>query len=142
MREINSDGLALLKLFEGCRLNAYLDVGGVPTVAYGHTGPEVVLGMIYTQQQADDQLKKDLEPLYQLDHYLADCVNDNQYSALICLAYNIGMGAVKKSGIISNMNAGYDPDNLWRKYDHVKGVEIPGLKKRREAELKLFHALG
>lgn len=36
--------VALVKSFEGCRLVGYPDVRGIPTVGYGHTGPEVKIG--------------------------------------------------------------------------------------------------
>lgn len=45
---------------EGLRLHAYLDSVGVPTIFYGHTGPEVHLGMVGTRAQADAQLAADL----------------------------------------------------------------------------------
>jgi len=72
MRKINDRGLTLLKDFEKCRLQSYQDSGGVWTVGWGHTGPEVTQGMTYTQQQADAQLQKDLEKFYFLDHYLSE----------------------------------------------------------------------
>ena len=40
---------------EGCRLSSYLDTRGVPTIGYGCTGPTVVLGLIWSQDQADEQ---------------------------------------------------------------------------------------
>jgi len=141
MREINSEGFHLLKTFEGCKLAAYRDIGGVLTIGYGHTGPDVKEGDQISQQQADDLLKKDLERFYQLDHYVSEQVNDNQYSAMICLAYNIGLGALKTSGIIREVNDGNSPDSIWLQYNHVKGVVITGLTRRRKAELELYHKL-
>ncbi|WP_375660261.1 MULTISPECIES: lysozyme, partial [unclassified Bartonella] len=37
MRKISSEGLALIKQWEGLRLNAYKDTIGVWTIGYGHT---------------------------------------------------------------------------------------------------------
>lgn len=142
MRTINASGLSLLKSFEGCKLTSYQDQGGIWTVGYGHTGPEVVQGMIFNQQQADAQLQQDLEKFYQLDHYLSEQVNDNQYSALICLAYNIGLRALKTSKVLKCVNNQESPDKEWRQWDHIDGVENVGLKRRREAELKLYHMVG
>jgi lysozyme len=53
-------GLAQLKLDEGCRLRAYQDSRGVWTIGYGHTGPEVHEGLVWTQAQADAQLLVDV----------------------------------------------------------------------------------
>lgn len=141
MRKINKRGLDLLKSFESCRLNAYLDIGGIPTIGFGHTGPEVVIGMAFTLQQADAQLERDLEKFYQLDHYLSEDVNDNQYSALVCLAYNIGLRALKTSTLIKKINNKEKPDKYWLQWNHVNGKVIDGLTKRRKAELELFNML-
>ena len=46
---------------EGCRLAAYRDGGGVLTIGYGHTGPEVTDGLTITQAQADNWLNADLD---------------------------------------------------------------------------------
>lgn len=54
------EGLHRLKLDEGCRLSAYQDAGGVWTIGYGHTGPAVHEGLVWTQDQADAQLAADV----------------------------------------------------------------------------------
>jgi GH24 family phage-related lysozyme (muramidase) len=38
---------------EGCRLSAYLDSRGIPTIGWGRAGPDVHLGMNCTQAMAD-----------------------------------------------------------------------------------------
>lgn len=53
--------LADLRRFEGLRLSAYLDTEGVPTIGYGHTGPEVRMGMPpWTVAQAEEALRRDV----------------------------------------------------------------------------------
>lgn len=141
MRLINQAGLDLLKRFESCRLNAYQDQGGIWTIGYGHTAPEVCEGMVYTQLQADQQLKKDLEKFYHLDDYLTEQVSDNQYSALICLAYNIGLRALKLSKVLQLVNMEDSPDKEWMQWNHVKGIVSKGLTVRRKAELELYHEI-
>lgn len=49
-----------IKRDEGCRLEAYLCPAGVPTIGYGHTGPEVCLGQTITQAKADALLDEDI----------------------------------------------------------------------------------
>lgn len=141
MRKINKAGLDLLKSFEKCVLSAYKDQGGVLTIGYGHTGPEVVEGMVFTSEQAESQLLKDLETFYVLDHYLSESVNDNQYSALICLAFNVGLRAVRLSQTLRLVNEGLNPDKEWLGFSLVDGVRSQGLINRRKAELELFHEL-
>ena len=60
MAEVSPVGLSLIKRFEGVRLIAYPDVGGVWTIGWGHTGPDVVRGMEITQEEADALLVKDV----------------------------------------------------------------------------------
>ena len=45
-------GLVLTKSFEQCRLTAYQDPLGIWTIGWGHTGPEVVSGLTWTQALA------------------------------------------------------------------------------------------
>jgi lysozyme len=147
MREINAAGLELIKSFESCRLNSYQDQKGIWTIGYGHSAkidPCVVEGMTITQEQAEAYLKKDLEIFHQLDHYLSEQVNENQYSALICLAFNVGLGAVKRSTLLRDINEGNYDDMVtqWKTWDHVDGVENDGLRRRRLAELKLYNMVG
>lgn len=87
--QLTPECLALIKHFEGCRLNAYHDAVGVPTIGYGHTGG-VRRGVSITPQEADDLLRMDLDGA-QAD--VLRCVkvplNDNEYAALVSLAFNI-----------------------------------------------------
>src|SRR5271157_4427775 len=58
--QYSSDGLHLTKQFESCRLSAYLDSKGVPTIGWGHTFG-VDLGDTCTQVQADEWLRQDVQ---------------------------------------------------------------------------------
>lgn len=142
MRKINKAGLDLLKQFEGCRLKAYKDIGGVLTIGYGSTGPHVTEGLVITQNEADALLEKDLERFYHIDQYLSEMVSDNAYSALIVLAFNIGLKALKMSTLIKRINSKDNPDSEWLRWNKVNGQVVEGLTRRRKEELKLFHRLG
>jgi len=56
---------ALLHVFESCRLTAYPDAGGIPTIGWGHTAG-VKLGDTCTREQADAWLAEDAAPLLEL----------------------------------------------------------------------------
>jgi lysozyme len=140
---INQAGLTLIKTYEGCRLEAYQDPGGVWTIGYGHTGNDVHEGMVITQDLADAMLDNDL-----LD--FEACVNNdverdltpNQFAACVSLAYNIGCPAFSNSTVLRKINAGNFPAaadafSLWV---HVDGTILPGLVARRKAEAALFAA--
>ena len=55
------NGIALIKQFEGCRLEAYKDSAGIPTIGYGNTyypdGTKVKIGDKITQQRAEELLQ-------------------------------------------------------------------------------------
>lgn len=58
---MSPEGLAQLKLDEGCRLHAYPDPlsGGDPwTIGYGCTGPKIKKGVVWTQLQADNEVER------------------------------------------------------------------------------------
>lgn len=142
MRKINAAGLALLKSFEKCVLTSYKDQGGVWTIGWGHTSPEVVKGMVMTPEQANATLEKDLtQKAYPLEQYLRVEITDNQYSALCCLAYNIGLGAFRTSSVLKAINSNW-PDSMvvdsWKRWDKVHGVVSKGLDNRRAAEIELW----
>lgn len=144
-RRINAAGLALVREFEGLRLEAYQDQAGVWTIGYGHVGPEVVPGMVCTREQAEAWLVEDLrEAEADVLRVLKRPATDNEFSAMVSLAYNIGGSAFSRSTVLKRFNAGdirgaAEAFSLWRKVT-VGGrkVDSPGLIRRRAAEAALF----
>lgn len=58
--DYSDDGLNLTMTSEALRLVAYRDAVGVWTIGWGHTGPDVYEGIVWTREQAIVALKKDL----------------------------------------------------------------------------------
>ncbi len=56
----SAQGFEETKRLEACRFHAFQDSGGVWTIGYGHTGPDVYEGLVWTQEQCDAALRKDL----------------------------------------------------------------------------------
>lgn len=142
---ISANGIAVAHYFEQCRLVAYPDPGskdGKPwTIGWGHTGPEVVKGLVWTQAQADAAFVQDLD---KFERAVLKCVkvtlNQGQFDALVLLAYNIGADAFGKSTlvrILNNENYGAVPPQFarWNKND---GKVMRGLIRRRVAEAALW----
>jgi lysozyme len=138
---------AMLKKFEGCKLKAYRCPAGILTIGYGHTSaagePEVKEGMTITQDQALEILHRDLG---KYEKGVADLVKvqltQNQFDVLVDFAYNAGVGALAKSGLLRAVNAGnFDavPDELM-KWTKGGGKVLPGLVKRRQAEAVWWRA--
>jgi len=137
----NAAGIALIKEFEGCRLQAYPDpaTGGDPwTIGYGHTAG-VEPGQTVTQAQADAFLISDLRMFEQQVAALVQVVlTPNQFSALVSFQYNTG--ALDGSTLLALLNqqqfaAAADQFGRWV---YANGQVMPGLVRRRAAEKALF----
>jgi len=139
--KINTAGLNLLKSFEQCRLIAYQDSGGVWTIGWGHTGDDVYSGLVITQEQADALLAQDLAGCEAgVTRLLKRPVNANQFSAMVCFAYNVGLGNFKQSTLLNCVNKGQfgDAAKEFLRWNRVKGIISAGLTRRRQAESDLF----
>ena len=139
--EYSEAGLAKTKEFEGLRLNAYQDSGGVWTIGYGHTGKDVKRGMTITQEQADDLLKKDVQWAVDcVNKAVTQAVNQNQFDAMVDFTFNVGCGAFRGSTLLRKLNAGDSAGAAeeFLRWKFVKGVEVAGLLRRRQADRALF----
>ncbi|MEB3275378.1 MAG: glycoside hydrolase family protein [Cyanobacteriota bacterium] len=132
--------------FEGCKLEPYRCAAGIPTIGYGHTGPDITMSHpAITQQQADDWLIADLQHFADGIHRLIPGSRQwgaNQQAAVISWAFNVSLGAVESSTLRRRLLAGESaviviPEELpkWNKAD---GQTLPGLVRRRTAEVALF----
>jgi len=142
--QINTAGLAIIKEFEGLILLAEQDPAGIWSIGYGHTPAEP--GEFITEKQADALLAEDVA---KFDAAVSALVvkartSENQFSAMVCLTYNIGPAAFRRSTLLRFHNAGNFPAAasqfaVWDKA-HVDGhlVVLPGLVKRRAAEEALY----
>jgi lysozyme len=138
---INEEGLKLLKKFEGCKLKTYRCVAGVLTIGYGHTGKDVTEGMTITKKEAEDLLVKDLERFEAgVKDLVKVSISENQFSALVSFAYNIGLNALSGSTLMKKLNAGdiMGAANQFERWNKAGGKEVQGLTNRRLAERDLF----
>lgn len=144
MRKVNQETLDLIKGWEGCKLKAYLDVAGIPTIGYGHT-KGVALGMRISQQQAEDFLEEDLVgPQREVERSVKVPLTDNQFGALVSFTFNLGEAAFRGSTLLKALNKGaYHevPAQLmrWNKAKvNGKLQPVDGLSNRRAAEAGLW----
>lgn len=141
----NLEGIELIKRWEGLKLAAYLCPAKVWTIGYGHTTaagvPAVTKGMKITADDAAEILVRDLVAYEAaVMNVLRRNPNENQFSAMVSLCYNIGPGAFARSSVVKKFNAGDLPGaaaafRLWNKGG---GKVLPGLVRRREEEIILF----
>ncbi|WP_336293956.1 lysozyme [Bartonella sp. CB169] len=145
MRKISSEGLALIKQWEGLRLNAYKDAVGVWTIGYGHTSsagePFVYKGMTITEKQAEELLCQDLRQFENtVEQTVTVSLNHYQFTALVSFCYNVGIKAFCNSTLLKKLNNGdYEavPAEL-QKWTKAGGKRLLGLVHRRAAEAGLW----
>lgn len=82
---------------EGLRLRAYADPqsGGAPwTIGYGHTGPQIRPGLVWTQAEAIDALIEDIAIAQsELDEALGwwRTLDDVRQDVIVEMAFNLGI---------------------------------------------------
>lgn len=137
---INAKGFALIKESEGCVLSAYRDAVGVLTIGYGSTGPHVKPGMVITQEQADQLLLDDLDRFERAVSNAAHNGTDNQLSAMVSLAFNVGTTAFLKSTLLRLHNSGdyAGAQAQFGRWNRAGGRVLRGLTIRRAKEAALY----
>lgn len=134
--------LSLIRQFEGCELTSYQDPGGVWTIGYGHTGPDVYAGETIAQEEAEALLAADVAKVVsKLNIYIGyRGITQNQFDACVSLAYNIGTMAFGNSTLCKLLNEGEitAASQQFLVWDHVRGQVSQGLQNRRKKEQALF----
>lgn len=138
---ISQKGLGIIKYFEGFKENPYLDAGGKMTIGYGHL---LRRGEYYTEiskNEAVALLKDDIALAEAAVKRLVEVeLTNNQFSALVSLVYNIGMGNFAKSTLLKKLNKS-DYGGATKEFVRWRFVgkrALKGLKKRRLVEAALF----
>jgi lysozyme len=131
----------MLKGFESLRLTAYRDIRGILTIGYGHTGPEVVAGLVWTQEQATTALEEDVS-------WTAKTVQDLvtipliqcEFDALVSFTFNVGAAAFKGSTVLYLLNAGniVGAEEQFGHWVYAGHMLSSGLVNRRKIETAMF----
>ena len=138
---------------EGLRLEPYHDIAGFPTIGVGHK----LSGEKYADLSQWQAITRE-HALRQLDGHLSHFkrgvervinfnfrVTENEMTALTCLAFNIGLGALERSELAKMINADESTVAItlewcdWCKATiggHKQVVE--GLLNRRRREVALY----
>ena len=143
---VNKATLDLLKSFEGYRGTTYLDSAGVPTIGWGTTAAAGVgitpyVGLTINETQAEEYLLAAIAKFEaQIRPHVGMSPNENEWGAMVSLAYNIGPGAFINSTLLRKWNLGdkrgaADQFLVWTK---AGGKTLNGLVRRRQAERALF----
>lgn len=123
---------AMIRVFEGVKLTAYQDTGGVWTIGFGHTGSvdgvPIAAGMTITMEKAEDLLAIDAAPLFKQVAGLPVI----EAACYVSFGYNCGAGALAR--VLSGQS------NLTDFIRDRKKNVLPGLVSRRGLEAALISA--
>jgi lysozyme len=138
-------GRAAIEQREGCKLKAYKDSVGIWTIGVGHTskaGPPVVkVGMTITKKEAHEILSRDLGQFEEaVDKHAKEPTTQNQFDAMVSLAFNIGGGAFARSMVAKKHSAGDHKGaaEAFLVWDRAGGKKLVGLTNRRKAEREQY----
>ena len=136
----SSKALELIKQFEGLRLKAYLCPGGVWTIGYGHTAG-VKSGMVITEAQAEEFLLSDIAVFEKAVNDQKLALTQNMFDALVSFTFNVGVGNFKRSTLLYKIKVNPWDNSImdeFLRWVYSKGRVLPGLQRRRLAEMKLY----
>lgn len=143
--KLNSKGYKALHDREGLRLKPYLDTKRVPTIAMGNTYYEDGRKVTMQDKPLTIQQARNLATItadkfaFQVDSLLKSKVNQNQFNALVSLAYNIGINGFRNSTVLRKVNI--NPNDPAIKKAFMMWLKNPELKSRRESEVKQYFTL-
>lgn len=135
------DAASLIRRFEGLRLEAYRDAGGIWTVGYGSTGPGIKDGLRWTLGEAEHRLQHDINQIQEaLPKLVKVPLTEGQIAALTSFIYNVGIANFAHSSVLrllnqKNYQGAADHLLLWNK---VGAYVNHGLNVRRSEERKVF----
>ncbi|KAK0702532.1 lysozyme-like domain-containing protein [Apiosordaria backusii] len=149
----NQATVDLIAEFEGFEPNVYIDPTGNPTIGYGHLCQragcsEVPYPIPLSQADGKRLLASDMARFEQCITAMITgaTLNLNQYGALISWSFNMGCGAAQTSTLVARLNGGGNVNTVLSeelpRWVYGGGVVLPGLVRRRNAEVALSQTAG
>lgn len=140
MTRINQEGIDIIKEFESFSATPYPDPVGIMTIGFGHV---ILPGEKFAEITPDEGQKllmRDLVPKETwVNHYITAPLNDNQFSALVSLVFNVGVTPLTKTlGRKLNARDYLGAAGEFDRWVHAGGEVLEGLVRRRAAEKRLF----
>ncbi|PIC00782.1 lysozyme-family localization factor SpmX [Caulobacter sp. X] len=142
--QVSRAAVDLIKRFEGYRQTSAQLPDGRWTIGYGHT-LTARPGATVSEKDAEALLLYDLISVaHSVNEHTYTPLTQNQFDALVCFAFNIGIENFVRSGVLRRINEGSLLQaacamEMWRKADFEgERIVIDALVRRRSAEKTLF----
>lgn len=133
--------ISLIKRFENFSPTVYKCQGGVDTIGYGITDPEVVKRGILTEEEASEILKEEISVhLSYVDSFVKKPITEQQRNALASFSFNCGDGSLRKIAARINNGKMKEAGDAILLYVYAKGKPSNGLKNRRKIEYQMFNS--
>jgi lysozyme len=165
--KISPAGVDLMHKFEGCRNRPYLCPAHIHTIGFGHVlyqeqirlpvvrveGKDVPMirkemplkpedNRVWSKEEINELFRKDVEHFERgVLRLVPGCVSrQGSFDALVSISFNFGLGNLQRSTIRMRANRGdwEGAAESFRAWTKGGGKVLPGLVKRREAEIALF----
>lgn len=153
---ISSKGLTLLKQVEKLYLKPYDDQTGKQigawlqgaTIGYGHLIKNTEWNTYkngISESQANILFEKNLKPFVTtVQNGVRVKLHQNEFDALVILAFNIGKESFKGSSVLKLINTPTattkyrDLEEAWKAWNKSQGKVMKGLENRRDCEWKIY----
>jgi lysozyme len=147
--KLDDSGYKLIQGFEGLSLVPYLCSAKVATIGWGNifypSGIKVTMADKPISLATASWMFRTIADRFavDVDKMIKANINQNQFNAIVSLAYNIGLAGLAKSSLLKKVNANpSDPTitNSFMIWNKAGGKVLNGLTKRRTIEAKLYFA--
>lgn len=140
--KISSQGIDLIKKYEGFSPKKYLCPAGFPTIGYGHRVMPWDTYNRITENQAEQFLYQDVEIAEDtINKFVTVPLTQHQFDALVSIVYNWGSSNFLRSEGLEKINK-KDYDGAIQEFleiNKIHGKISKGLVNRRVAEANLFN---
>ena len=147
LMKLDNNGYKLIQKFEGLKLNAYQDSVGIWTIGFGNityeNGTKVKKGDKISQDRAEqifsyyaDKFARNVDAIITNKN-----ITQNQFNAVVSLAYNIGLANFQKSTLLKKLNTNNNDKTIkdeFLKWVNASGKRSQGLVNRRTEEANLY----
>ena len=140
--KLDEKGYKALHDREGLRLKPYLDTRGIPTIAMGNTyyenGSKVTMQDKPITKIEAERLGKVIADRFasEVTALIKSKVNQNQFNALVSIAYNIGVNGFKTSSFLKLVNK--NPNDPKIKESIMLWTKNKELIGRRKSEVSQY----